>query len=150
MKRNTDNKLLAEAYSSIYEATRATYVGVLSHEVYKMILYSDNPSKIDACEYKTMSEAPVFITSSNDEEIIVAYEANSMAEIIKKINAEDWGYDEPGHQNITPTEQGLIDHVNDTFADKDSVSGWILFVNGKPIAQASDFSVCRGDMFDDE
>jgi len=151
MRVNSENNLIFEKYSKIYEQegvmrnnqTRASiHIGFASHEDYKSYHYSNNPKDIEFCEYKTSSNAPVFITEGNDEELNIRNEGNTVEEIIARINAEEWGYDEPNHLNINPPSfKGLKTYVENTVADKDSSFVWTLFVNGKPVAISSDIDI---------
>ena len=142
-----ENNLIFEMYSGILKPKpkipqNGIHVGVLGHNDEKELFYSSKPEDIEFCEYQTSCSNPVFITSSNDEEINVDYEGQNVDEIIEEINNEDWGQEDPNQLNIDPPSTlGLIDYVRSTFVDSDSSRGWVLFVDGKPIACAENISI---------
>ena len=126
MNIQNDEQLLAEAYVKIGRTAvnpgSKTYIGFMSHEDYTNIYVSHDPRVVKMCEYAAESAAPVFVARNNDESIEIAREGPSIDEIVKQVNAEDWGNETPNNFDA----RKLAQFIKSTEADKDSSEAYYL------------------------
>lgn len=98
-----------------------TYVGILNHEQYEDLYVSTDPRLLKYCEYTDQTSSPIFVVSTDDESANVMYEGSSMEDIIRYVNAEDWGEGSPNF-----TVESFIEWCKSTYADKDSAQGYFI------------------------
>jgi hypothetical protein len=140
MDTEKDNNPKLHAFKKFVEHERSVCVAVASDEDYTTVGYgkdledaekfTDNPKRWIVQSYK-----PYFITYNDNEDIKMYVEADSMEELVKKINSlEDW-YAAGSEEPMIFTKETLIDNLNKTEYDRGSSAGWILFAHGKPITK---------------
>ena len=101
---------------------RQTYVGILDHDNYKELYVSTDPRLIKFTEYNDQCSSPFFVVLTNDEECSVEFEGVSLDEIVRKVNAEDWGGEGPNNFTVDT----FIKWCNNTELDMDSGRGYYI------------------------
>ena len=104
-----------------------TYIGIF-HDNPNTINYSDQVILRKVTEYYNESNFKFFICSSNDEQVDIPYESDTLEGIINQINNDEY---DCGKLN-TFTQESLKEYIESTKYDKDSSYGWILFEGGEP------------------